>query len=80
MEILVKEEKTMRNRNEKEAVAPIVAPEPPKQPEKEVQIVTMEQLLLNNMSVMLQRQEQTIQVILEGFKKLGVKFEEPKAE
>lgn len=69
----------MNNKKETQDVAP-EAPEPPKEPEKEYQIVTMEQLLLNNMAVVLQRQEQTAQLILEGFKKLGVKFEEePKA-
>ncbi|MDI6738559.1 MAG: hypothetical protein QME12_08690 [Nanoarchaeota archaeon] len=51
------------------------APQPPNEQKQEpvVQLVTEQQLLLHNLQAIAEQQAQTIQLLLKGFEKLGVK-------
>jgi hypothetical protein len=44
----------------------------------EVRVITQEQLIANNLEVLLAMQQETYKKMLEGFKQVGVKFEEDK--
>lgn len=47
-------------------------------PEKEVVVLTTEQVILNNLNVLMQAQSEMYSKMIEGFKQVGVKFEDKK--
>jgi hypothetical protein len=60
----------------KEEAKPTEAPKDAK--EVEVRVITQEQLIANNLEVLLAMQQETYKKMLEGFKQVGVKFDEEK--
>lgn len=75
---LVREQEIQDIEDKKEIKKPEPKKEDPVQPEKEIVYITTEQAMLNNLDVIVAGQAEIYKKMIEGFKQVGVKFEDLK--